>query len=201
MMGTVTEMRAGMLLLATPALLDPNFAETVVLLLDVDDDGVLGVVLNRPTGLTVGEVLRPWADLVAEPPVLFEGGPVEVDGALAVALRRGADSNEGDDGDEGDDGAAVGFRVLVDRLALLDLDTPVELVSAALDELRIFAGYAGWASKQLQDEIEEGSWYVTSGTADDVFRVDTTSLWRDVMRRQPGDLAMHSTRPVDPGLN
>ncbi|CAN5605832.1 YqgE/AlgH family protein [soil metagenome] len=178
-----------MLLLATTALVDPNFAETVVLLLDVDDDGVLGVVLNRPTGLAVDDVLAPWADEVAEPGVLFQGGPVETDGALAVALRRS------------DDEGALGFRVVVDRLALLDLDTPVELVSSELDQLRIFAGYAGWGSGQLQDEIEEGSWYVVPGTADDVFRPDTATLWRDVLRRQPGDLALHSTRTAHPELN
>lgn len=177
-----------MLLVATPALRDPNFSDTVVLLIDVADDGVLGVVLNRPTGLPVGQVLAPWAEVVAEPEVLFQGGPVETDGAIAVALRR-------------TDGATVGFRGVVDRLALLDLDTPVELAGPELDGLRIFAGYAGWGHGQLDAEIDEGSWYVVPGTAGDVFRADTGTLWRDVMRRQPGDLAMHSTRPNDPELN
>ena len=63
----MTEVRAGMLLVATPQLLDPNFADTVVLLLDVDDNGALGVVLNRPTGVPVAEVLADWSDVVAEP--------------------------------------------------------------------------------------------------------------------------------------
>lgn len=178
-----------MLLLATPALVDPNFAETVVLLLDVNDEGSLGVVLNRPTGLAVADVLSDWGDVVTGPEVLFQGGPVETDGALAVALRRG------------DEPGVLGLREVVDRLALLDLDTPVELVDAELERLRIFAGYAGWGAGQLDLEIEEGSWYVVPGLAGDVFRTDTTTLWRDVLRRQPGDLAMHSTRPVDPGLN
>lgn len=177
-----------MLLVATPALRDPNFLSTVVLLLDVADDGVLGVVLNRPTALSVGQVLAPWADVVAEPEVLFQGGPVETDGALAVALRRS-------------DKEAIGFRPVVDRLALLDLDTPVDLVVADLDGLRIFAGYAGWGSDQLEAEIDEGSWYVVPGSADDIFRSDSAGLWRDVLRRQPGDLAMHSTRPGNPELN
>ncbi len=185
----MTELRAGMLLLATPALLDPHFTDSVVLLLDVDDDGVLGVVLNRPTALAVAEVLAPWADVVDEPEVLFQGGPVETDGALAVVLRRG------------DDEGALGFREVIDRLGLLDLDTPVEIAGPDVDGLRIFAGYAGWGAGQLQHEIDEGSWYVVPGTADDVFRRDTASLWRDVLRRQPGNLAMHSTRPSDPGLN
>lgn len=184
-----TELREGMLLLATPALLDPNFVHTVVLMLDVNDEGALGVVLNRPTGLAVAEVLGGWADVVAEPEVLFQGGPVETDGALAVAML----SSSIDDN--------VGFRGVSGQLGLLDLDTPVELVTGSLDGLRIFAGYAGWGAGQLQAEIDEGHWYVVPGQPEDVFRSDAGDLWRDVLRRQPGDLAMHSTRPVDPDLN
>jgi putative transcriptional regulator len=186
----VSDVRAGALLVATPALLDPNFTETVVLMLDASADGCLGVVLNRPTGLPVGEVLAPWAGAVSEPPVLFQGGPVETDGALAVALSRDDEAS-----------TALGLRPVIDRLALLDLDTPGELVDGLLDGLRVFAGYAGWGAGQLDREIEEGSWYVVPGIADDVFRADTSTLWRDVLRRQPGDLAWHSTRPTDPGLN
>ena len=85
----MTEIQAGMLLVATPTLVDPNFADTVVLLLDVDDNGALGVVLNRPTAVPVAEVLADWGDVVAQPEVLFRGGPVSTEGALAVALLRG----------------------------------------------------------------------------------------------------------------
>jgi putative transcriptional regulator len=178
-----------MLLLATPVLLDPNFVEAVVLVLDVNEEGALGVVLNRPTALAVSEVLAGWGEVVAEPEVLFQGGPVETDGALAVAML----SSSGDD--------AVGFRGVTGQLGLLDLDTPVELVTSSLDGLRIFAGYAGWGAGQLQQEIDEGHWYVVPGLPEDVFRSDASDLWRDVLRRQPGDLALHSTRPVDPDLN
>lgn len=178
-----------MLLLASPDLLDPNFVDAVVLLLDVNDEGALGVVLNRPSALPVAEVLGDWGDVVEEPEVLFQGGPVSTDGALAVAL-----ASPGVQG-------AVGFRVVADRLGLLDLDTPAELVVGTVERLRIFAGYAGWGAGQLQEEIEEGSWYVVPGHPDDVFRLDTRDLWRDVMRRQPGDLAMHANRPADPELN
>lgn len=178
-----------MLLVATPALLDPNFAATVVLILDVDDTGALGVVLNRPSGLPVAEVLEPWRDVVAEPEVLFQGGPVGIEGALAVALLRASTPSP------------VGFREVTGQLGLVDLDTPVELLEGSVAEMRIFAGYAGWGADQLDAEIEEGSWYVVSAQADDIFREDPSDLWRDVLRRQPGDLAWHSTRPVDPDLN
>ena len=185
----MTDVQAGMLLVATPTLVDPNFADTVVLLLDVDDNGALGVVLNRPTAVPVAEVLADWGDVVAEPEVLFRGGPVSTEGALAVALLR-----------EPDD-APVGFRGVFGALGVVDLDTPVELIDGTLTGMRIFAGYAGWGAAQLVDEIEEGSWYVVPAQPPDVFRMDPADLWRDVLRRQPGELAWHSTRPVDPDLN
>ncbi|GAB2877393.1 YqgE/AlgH family protein [Nocardioides pacificus] len=183
------ELRAGTLLVATPALIDPNFADTVVLLLDVGPEGALGVVLNRPTPVLVADVLEGWSDVVVEPEVLFRGGPVGTDGALAVGRLRDAED------------APVGFREVVGTLGMIDLDAPVELVDGSLSDMRIFAGYAGWGATQLQAEVDEGSWYVVPGEPDDAFRVDTTDLWRDVLRRQPGELAWHSTRPVDPELN
>jgi putative transcriptional regulator len=193
----VDEVRAGMLLVATPELLDPNFTDTVVLMLEVDGDGALGVVLNRPSPVPVSEVLDPWAEVCAEPEVLFRGGPVSTEGALALARLR----------DPGE--APVGFRPLhgpdADAMGgvvgLVDLDTPVELVTQSLASMRIFAGYAGWGAEQLAAEIEEGSWYVVPGEVPDAFRVDPAELKRDVLRRQPGELAWHSTRPVDPDLN
>ena len=183
------EVAPGTLLLATADLVDPNFAQTVVLLLDVNDEGVLGVVLNRPSPVLVTEVLEPWGALCAEPEVLFRGGPVSPDGALAIALLL----------DEDDE--PVGFRPVVGRLGMVDLDTPVELLDGGLGGVRVYAGYAGWGADQLQAEIDEGSWYVVAGETADAFRADTTDLWGDVLRRQPGQLAWHTTRPADPDLN
>jgi putative transcriptional regulator len=158
-----------------------------------DGEGALGVVLNRPSPVPVSEVLDPWADACAEPEVLFRGGPVGTEGALGLALLRDAAE------------APVGFRALDDaldgRVGLVDLETPVELVSGSLAGLRIFAGYAGWGADQLETEIDEGSWYVVAGEVPDGFRDDPAELKRDVLRRQPGELAWHSTRPADPDLN
>ena len=85
--------------------------------------------------------------------------------------------------------------------ALLDLDTPTELVDGTLTAMRVFAGYAGWGVGQLDGEVDEGSWYVVTSEAADAFRDDPSGLWRDVMRRQPGMLAWHVNRPVDPDMN
>lgn len=175
--------------MASPQLADPNFADSVVLLLDVGEDGALGVVLNRPTMLLVAEALADWRDLVAEPAVLFHGGPVSTDGALAVARLS-------DPGDE-----PVGFRATFADVGLVDLDSPLELVEGGLADLRIFAGYAGWGAEQLAAEIDEGAWYVVPADVGDLFREDTTTLRTDVLRRQPGELAWVSTRPADPLMN
>jgi len=179
----------GMLLVAAPMLVDPNFADSVVLILDIDENGALGVVLNRPLDVAVGEVLSDWTGVVSAPEVLYMGGPVSTEGALAVGRLADADDEP------------VGWRAVFERFGIVDLDTPVELVEGSLASLRIFAGYAGWGAGQLAAEIEEGSWYVVPSEPGDVFRADPTDLWRDVLRRQPGELAWFSTRPIDPELN
>jgi putative transcriptional regulator len=179
--------RPGRLLVASPQLLDPNFERSVVLLLDHDEAGSLGVVLNRPSPVLVGDVLGGWEGLVGEPGVLFHGGPVSTDSALAVAsLATGHEP--------------VGFRRLFDDTGILDLDTPTELLDAAIRGVRIFAGYAGWGAGQLTAEIEEGSWYVVPLEDGDVFG-PPDRLWNRVLRRQPGELAWVSTRPADPTVN
>jgi putative transcriptional regulator len=185
----MTVARAGMLLVATPALVDPNFASTVVLLLDSTSDGALGVVLNRPSPVAVGDVLKGWEQLVAAPEVMFRGGPVDVEGALAVGLLRPSAAQP------------LGFRPVHERLGVVDLDMPRELLDASLIDVRIFAGYAGWGADQLAGEVAEGSWYVVPGRPVDVFRLNPAGLVRDVLRRQPGELAWRATRPLDPHLN
>lgn len=185
----------GDLLVATPGLLDPNFERAVVLLLDLAADGALGVVLNRPSTIAVAEVLPAWSDRAGAPDVLFSGGPVGTDSALAV----GASATFGTDPDP--DIEPLGFRRLYDGVGIVDLDTPTEIVGPSLTRLRIFAGYAGWGEKQLRDEIRGGSWYVVPSTPGDLFGADPRGLWARVLRRQPGELAWVSTRPLDPTMN
>lgn len=183
----------GDLLVAAPVLLDPNFERSVVLLLDSDDDGALGVVLNRPSAVPVDEILPDWADRVGAPAVVFRGGPVSTDAALAVAVSATLDT--------GPDPGSVGFRPLYDGVGIVDLDTPTALLGPALTHLRIFAGYAGWGADQLVDEIRSGAWYVVPSVVGDVFGDDPLGLWTRVLRRQPGELAWVATRPGDPTMN
>ncbi|MFJ1543464.1 YqgE/AlgH family protein [Streptomyces sp. NPDC088246] len=178
----------GRLLVATPALADPNFDRAVVLLLDHDEEGSLGVVLNRPTPVGVGDILTSWAGLTGEPDVVFQGGPVSLDSALGVAVIPG---------DEG----PLGWRRVYGAIGLVDLEAPPELLAAASGSLRIFAGYAGWGPGQLETELGEGAWYVVESEPGDVSSPRPEHLWRAVLRRQRSELAMIATYPDDPSLN
>ncbi|MDQ1641551.1 MAG: putative transcriptional regulator [Actinomycetota bacterium] len=180
----------GRLLVAAPALTEATFVRTVVLLLDHDADGALGVVVNRPTPVDVSEVLPSWQPYATTPGVLFQGGPVSLDSALGLASVSGGTEDE-----------PIGWRRVAGALGLLDLDAPPEVVAGEMAALRIFAGYAGWGAGQLEMELAEGSWYVVAAQPDDAFSADPAGLWRAVLRRQTGELALLSTYPADPSLN
>ncbi|MEX2504226.1 MAG: YqgE/AlgH family protein [Egicoccus sp.] len=183
------EWQTGRLLVATPALEDPNFERTVVLILDHDEDGALGVVLNRTSDLAVDEALVGWADLVAKPPVVFGGGPVEP--TAIVALGRATASVPADE--------VVSPRL--DRVRLVDLAADPALAAADLDRVRVFAGYAGWGPGQLEVEVDAGAWFTVDADPGDVFTAEPARLWQAVLRRQPDELALFSTFPADPSLN
>lgn len=187
----------GALLAATPLLEDPSFRRAVVFVVDDSvTEGALGVIINRPSELSVGEVLAEWSEHASDPAVMFAGGPVGVDAGMALAV-------------PGDGQEPLGWRSLAKMdanvwpagLGTVDLDTPPEVVGSALRRFRVFAGYAGWSSGQLRAEIEEGAWYVLPATAEDVFCAEPESLWSRVLRRQGGELAFVSTFPEDPTLN
>ena len=188
------ESLGGRLLVATPLLGDPNFRRTVILIVeDEPEEGTLGVVLNRPTEVQVGQVLESWTDLVTGPTVVFKGGPVSPNSALALALARGGDE-------------PLGWRSLdgsnmMSRIGLVDLEAPPELLAGGITSLRVFAGYAGWGPGQLRAEIEEGAWYVLTGEPTDAFLAEPERLWPKVLRRQGGEFAIVATYPDDPMLN
>lgn len=186
--------KAGRLLVATPRLGDTHFRRTVVLIVEHEaEQGTLGVVLNRPTTVGVAQVLEEWTELVTEPSVVFRGGPVAENSALALALVPGADEPAG--------WHALDGAPALARLGLVDLDTPPRLLATAITSLRVYAGYAGWSPGQLAAEINEGAWYVLAAQPGDVFAADPERLWRRVLHRQDGDLAFLATFPDDPAMN
>jgi putative transcriptional regulator len=179
---------SGSLLVATPQIEEGVFARSVVLLLHHDAEGAQGVVLNRPLDARVDAVLPDWQPHVTAPPTLFEGGPVGLDSALGLVTVPG-------------EAEPMGVKRLFGGVGLVDLDTPPELVVAEIAGLRIFAGYAGWAPGQLEDEIDTGSWYVVESEGRDAFDDDPPSMWARVLRRQRDHLAFVATFPRDPEMN
>jgi putative transcriptional regulator len=178
----------GQLLVATPGLRDPHFDRTVVLVLEHDPDGALGLVLNRPTATPVGDVLATWEDLTSEPPLVFAGGPV--DGTAAICLgstRPGAVSEA--------------VQAVSPTLGVVDLDTDPALLAADVAYVRVFAGYAGWGAGQLDEEVAAGGWFVFDALPGDAFTAAPAGLWRTVLRRQGGRMALFSTYPEDPAYN
>lgn len=179
----------GRLLVATPQTGGEIFRRSVVLVLQHDDHGAQGVVLNHPLHAPVSSVLPPWQDYVTAPPNLFQGGPVALDSALGLVTV------------PGDQQEPVGVRRLFGGLGLIDLDVPPVEVMPGVAGLRIFAGYAGWSDGQLEREIRDGGWYVVESEAGDAFTSEPGALWSTVLRRQRGKLAFVASLPDDPTMN
>jgi putative transcriptional regulator len=185
---TIDVKLTGQLLVAAPSLKDSPFERTVVLMLSHDDDGALGVVVNRPTEVPVEDVLPGWTNVVSQPTCVFQGGPVSLDSALGlVSFYTGEEP--------------IGVRRVAGPVGVVDLDTPPEVVGSAIMAMRVFAGYAGWGPGQLEDEVGEGSWYVVDAEPSDAFVPDADDLWGVVLRRQSGPLALLASFPADPTMN
>ncbi len=168
---------SGQLLVATPNLIDPNFYRTVVLIVSHDQDGALGLVLNRPTTVSVADHLPEWAELAVSAVVHF-GGPVEPD--MAIGLGRQSHVTD----------------LEPSGVSMVDLAAP----SSEVTDVKVFSGYAGWTAGQLEDEIDDGAWFLVPATSSDAFS-DDPDLWRLVLRRQSGPLSVVSTYAEDPSLN
>lgn len=208
-------LEVGCLLVASP-MLDAEFERTVVLLLDHDEDGSLGVILNRISELLVDDVVPHWSPAVAAQvtwPHLFQGGPVADDTAVGVAALPPGRFGSGGVNDAVP-GAPRGAQELLDAgalrplggglwsdWALVDLDADVDAVASQVQSMGIFAGYAGWSPDQLQDEIDEGAWYVVGSSPRDLTQVGLETMWSRVLRRQRSELAFVGTLPDDPERN
>lgn len=146
----------------------------------------MGVILNRPSPVSVADAVPPLAGLVTDTDLVHVGGPVQPQ-ALVVL------------GDFGDPAEAA--SLVLGTIGFL----PGEIESAAdvgsLARARIYAGYAGWAPGQLESEIEEDSWILEPALPEDVFTEEPEELWSAVLRRKGGAFAVLALMPPDPSLN
>jgi putative transcriptional regulator len=192
-------LRAGRLLVANPLLPDPNFDRTVILLIAYGTEGALGLVLNRPSQMDVGEPLPQWEHLAAAPAVLFLGGPVQHQSVICLA--RGEKVPTGPEGDQdrsGPDPLEEAWKEVVPEVGTLDLDQDPTTVAGRVRQVRLFAGYAGWSAGQLEGELDAGAWWVVDAEPGDPFSMDPDLLWKHVLRRQPNSLLFVSYFPDDP---
>ncbi|UJH70785.1 YqgE/AlgH family protein [Ornithinimicrobium sp. INDO-MA30-4] len=180
----------GKLLVATP-ITGGDFERCVVVILAHSGDGSQGVVLNDPSGAEVDAVLPHWHSVVVQPPLLYHGGPVGTDAAMGLAWVPEAT----------DDDDLIGLHPALPQICLVDLDAPVEIVAGGAEAIRLFVGYAGWSDGQLEDEIAEGAWFVVDLEPADVFRSDSTALWRDVLARQRNSMSLVTTYTDTPEAN
>lgn len=179
---------AGQLLVSVPDLGDDNFDQAVLLMIEHDEQGALGLVLNSPSSTPVVEHLPALEPLVVAPEVFFVGGPVAVGGLLALG-RRAIDA------EVTHATPLAGPVVLVEPAALINGEVE------GLDVARLYTGYSGWAPGQLDAELTSGAWHVVAPLPDDVFTSDPEHLWRRVMRRQGGRMAAQSLYPDDLSVN
>ena len=178
----------GRLLVASPALKDDNFDRTVVLVVEHNEQGALGVVLNRPSTTDVADVLPGWASLAVDPDVVFVGGPVSPGAVICLA-------------ETDPDQLGAEWNPVVGRLGIPDLGPDPHAPPDGLSRVRLFAGYAGWGAGQLEGELDVGGWYVVDARPEDPLSPEPDDLWSDVLRRQPGPLRRLASFPRDPSSN
>jgi putative transcriptional regulator len=181
-----SESLTGQLLLAAPSLRDPNFIRTVVLIGVHNDEGAMGVILNRPSNVTVGDAvpqLQPAVDAL-EP--VYVGGPVQPTSVVCLA--------------EFDDPECAELIVL-GRIGFPAAGAPVEDLARATSRWRVFAGYAGWGEGQLDEEMERGDWIADAALPEDVFSQSAEAMWSSVLTRKGGSYALVARMPVDPSSN
>jgi putative transcriptional regulator len=176
----------GQLLLASPTLHDPNFARAVVLVGVHSEEGAMGVVLNRPSQVTVGEAAPQLEEAIDESERVFVGGPVQPSSIVFLA--------------EFLDPAPAGVLVL-GRIGFPAPDAELQELSRSTCRVRVFAGFAGWGEGQLEAEIAEGDWIAQAALPEDVFTELPEQLWSDVLTRKGGSYALIARMPPDPSVN
>jgi putative transcriptional regulator len=184
-MWPVEDSLRGKLLVASPALADPNFDRTVVLITEHSEEGAMGVVLNRASETAVGEVAPELGGIVEEGPV-YIGGPVQPQALVVLA--------------EFSDPAAAAWIVVAD-VGFVAAETDRDQLAAAIRRGRVYAGYSGWGAGQLEGELEQEAWIVEPPLPAELFPDDPATLWRDVLARKGGQYALIARMPEDPSQN
>ena len=174
----------GKLLVSSPALHDPNFRKTVVLIAHHDEEGAMGLVLSRPSDVPAADAVPSLEHLPGARDPVFVGGPVQPEAFMVLAEFE----------DVGEAAAPI-----MGGLGFMPADSEPDDLSIV--RMRLFAGYSGWGAGQLDAELAEDSWIVVDALPADAFADDPDELWRAVLHRKGGAFELMENMPFDPGLN
>ena len=167
----------GRLLVATPTLGDPNFARSVVLVAEHGPDGAMGLILNRPLGVTVREAVPILGEFVADGEAVHQGGPVQPERLVLAAWQSSPD----------------GFRLHFG----IEPAQATELLSEEDTHVRAFLGYSGWSAGQLENEMKASTWIVADVPGDLLSHPQDDSLWRAVLGREGAEWRLLAGEPED----
>src|ERR1700730_18442832 len=176
---------AGHFLIASPAIMDPNFERAVVLITAHTNEGAIGLILNRCSEATVGEAVPQLAPVIDMAEQVVFGGPVNAAGVAVLA--------------EVEDPEEAGIVVL-DDVGFVAIEEALEEHAPDLQRTRVFAGARGWGPAQLGDELERDDWIIEPADADAIFTDDPDRLWSEVLRRKGGRYELVARMPLDPSL-
>jgi putative transcriptional regulator len=177
---------AGHFLIASPAILDPNFQRSVVLVTAHTDEGAVGLILNRCSDATVGEAVPQLEPVTGLTDPVFVGGPVNPEGVAVLA--------------EFEDPEEAGV-VVMDDIGFVALQQALEARPPEIVRTRVFAGVAGWGPEQLEVELERDDWIVEPADTETIFTEDPEGLWSELLRRKGGQYELVARMPLDPSLN
>jgi len=158
-----------------------------VLICEHSDEGALGLILNRPGEVLVGEIAGQLVPLAGEDTVVDSGGPVQPEALLVLA--------------EFDDPVQQAGMHIIGPVGIMGDGLTIDELVEHTGRVRVFAGYAGWGPGQLDAELERDDWFVAPAGVDDIFDTNAELLWQRVLARKGGHYALVARMPVDPSVN
>ena len=178
----VEQLARGKFMVASRDLGDPNFAQSVILLMRYDDEqGAMGLIINRRSDVPVSRLLADLKEAKHRSDLVYLGGPVELSSVLAL-LRSANKPNDSE--------RVFGDVFLISSKALLQKTL---LTKVDTEQFHVYVGYAGWGPGQLEHEVDLGAWHILSADAAEVFHSDPETVWPRLIRRT--QLQIAATKP------
>ncbi len=176
------DLARGMFVVASRGLVDPNFSESVVLLLEYDAKGALGLIVNRPTKVQLTDLLPDVEEFKERADIVYLGGPVSKNRVI-VLMRSSQQPREAG-------------RVFADTYVSSSMETLKQAVSMSLEggTFHTYVGYAGWGPGQLDDEVSRGDWHISPGEEAIVFDRASEDVWPELIEKKSGQW-VHYSRP------